>query len=170
MNTAEVAEIAARVALEYIEKEKKKKQKIDRDWLLRNTKLLLKHYRSFVAHCDDIKQELTLLQNAEALEDLYSEDFTVEAIKRSKQRTIVMVRFMERMMKEYKRMCEESGQPEEIRRYKVIEMMYISDEKYKAEDIAKCHKIEKRTVYRDVNDAIKTLSVLVFGVDGIRFE
>lgn len=170
MNQAEVAEIAARVALEYIEKEKKKQQKINRDWRLRNTKLLLKHYRSFVAHCDDIRAELTTLQNAEALEDLYSEDFTVEAIKRSKQRTIAMIRFMERMLREYKRMCEASGQPEEIRRYKVIEMMYISDKKYKAEDIAECHKIEVRTVYRDVNDAIKTLSVLVFGVDGIRFE
>lgn len=170
MNQAEVVEIAARVAIEYIEKEKKKQQKINRDWRLRNTKLLLKHYRSFVAHSEDIRAELTTLQNAEALEDLYSEDFTVEAIKRSKQRTIAMIRFMERMMKEYKRMCEESGQPEEIRRYKVIEMMYISDKKYKAEDIAECHKIEVRTVYRDVNDAIKTLSVLVFGVDGIRFE
>lgn len=170
MNQAEVAEIAARIALEYIEKEKKKQEKRNRDWRLRNTKLLLKNYRSFVAHCDDIKQELSMLQQAEALEDLYSEDFTVEAIKRSKQRTLSMVRFMKRMMDEYKRMCEESGQLEEIRRYKVIEMMYISDKKYKVEDIAKCHKIEIRTVYRDINDAVKTLSVLVFGVDGIRFE
>lgn len=170
MNQAEVAEIAARIALEYIEKEKKKQEKRNRDWRLRNTKLLLKNYRSFVAHCDDIKQELSMLQQAEALEDLYSEDFTVEAIKRSKQRTLSMVRFMKRMMDEYKRMCEESGQLEEIRRYKVIEMMYISDKKHKVEDIAKCHKIEIRTVYRDINDAVKTLSVLVFGVDGIRFE
>lgn len=170
MNEAQIAEIAARVALEHLEKEKKKQQKIKRDWRLRNTKLLLKHYRSFVAHCRDTEEELTLLQHAEVLEELYTENFTVESIKRSKQRTLTMLRFMERMMDEYERMCEESGQPEDIRRFKVIEMMYISEKKYKVEEIALNQKIEVRSVYRDVNDAIKILSVLVFGVDGIRYE
>ncbi|MCY9544219.1 hypothetical protein M5X00_17805 [Paenibacillus alvei] len=170
MNHAEVAEIAARVAVEIVQKERDKQQKIKRDWRLRNTRLLLKNYRSFVAHCDDIKHEMTLLQHADVLEELYVEDLAVEAIKRSKKRTLAMVRFMERMMNEYKRMCEESGQPEDNRRYKVIEMMFISDRKYTVEEIAECHNIEIRSVYRDVRDAIKSLSVLVFGVDGIRFE
>ncbi|WP_439647738.1 hypothetical protein [Collibacillus ludicampi] len=164
------AETAVQAAMEYLEKEKQKQQKVKRDWRLRNTKLLLKNYRSFVAHSAEVKEELTALQRAEALEEIYTEDLAVEAIKRSKKRTLAMVQFMQRMMGVYKAMCESSGQPEDLRRYHVIHAMYISDEKLTAEQLAEFHKIEVRTVYNDIKNACKTLSVLIFGVDGIRFE
>ncbi|PSJ63496.1 hypothetical protein C7J99_31520, partial [Brevibacillus brevis] len=46
------AETAVKAAIEFLEKEKQKQQKEKRDWRLRNTKLLLKHYRSFVSHVE----------------------------------------------------------------------------------------------------------------------
>jgi flavin-dependent dehydrogenase len=163
------AETAVQAALDYLEKEKQKQQKVKKDWRLRNTKLLLKHYRSFVKHSDGVEGRLTVAEGAEAFEDLHTGELAVEAIKRSKQRTLAMVRFIQRMMYEYKGMCEASEQPEEQRRFQVIHTMYISEEKMTAEQIAKCHSIDSRTVYRDINEAVRTLSVLVFGVDAIEF-
>ncbi|WP_281197453.1 hypothetical protein [Paenibacillus glacialis] len=40
MNQTQIAEIAARVAIEHLEKEKLKQVKAKQDWRLRNTKLL----------------------------------------------------------------------------------------------------------------------------------
>lgn len=170
MTHTEIAEIAARVAIEHLEKEKEKQAKAKHDWRLRNTKLLLKNYRAFVAHSLDLKEELSRLDKSDFIEELYGEDFAVASIKRSKKRTLAMVRFMQRMIRVYRVMCEESGQPEDIRRYEIIHSMYISDEKFTAEQLAEGHKIDNRTVYKDINNAVNALTVLIFGVDGIRFE
>ncbi|WPS86479.1 hypothetical protein SMD22_18475 [Brevibacillus halotolerans] len=165
-----ITRAAVQAVIDFQVKEKKKQEKAKKDWRLRNTKLLLKNYRSFVAHSLEIHEEMDAFKKAKALEELYSEDFAVESIKRSKQRTYAMVKFMERMLDVYRTMCEDSEQPEDMRRYQVICEMYIWGKKSTAEQVAKCHKIEVRTVYRDINEAAKTLSVLIFGVDGIRLD
>lgn len=165
------AETAVKAAIEFLEKEKQKQQKEKRDWRLRNTKLLLKHYRSFVSHVEGAKEKIKVTAHdyAEAMESLHTQELALESIKRSTQRTIVMVRFVQRMLSVYESMCLTSGHPEDWRRYQIIHAMYISDDKMTAEQVAKCHFIETRTVYRDINEASKTLSVLVFGVDAIEF-
>jgi hypothetical protein len=162
------AETAVQAALDYLEKEKQKQQKAKRDRRLRNTKLLLKHYRSFVLHCQDAKAELERLADPKVLNDLDTDEFAVESIKRSKERTLAMVKFINQMLEVYRIFCERSGRPEEIRRYNTIHMMYIANEKSTAEQIAERHKIDVRTVYKDVNKACEALSALIFGVDGIR--
>lgn len=164
----EVTRTAVQTAFDYLEKEKQKQQKAKRDRRLRNTKLLLRNYRSFKLHCADVKTELEKLTDSKILNDLDADEFAVESIKRSKERTLAMMKFIEQMLEVYRIICERTDRPEEIRRYKTIHMMYIADEKYTAEQIATCHKIDVRTVYRDVNDASKALSALIFGVDGIR--
>jgi len=163
----EIARVAVQAVLDFQEKEKQKQQKAKKDWRLRNTKLLLKHYRSFVKHSEGVKEKLSALERAEALEELYTDELAIEAIKRSKKRTLAMVQFIQKMLGVYKMMCETSGQLEDMRRYQIIHELYIAEEKRTAEELAECHKIDTRTVYRDVNEAAKTLSVLIFGVDGV---
>lgn len=161
------AEIGAQKAMERIEQEEKRNGKAKKDWRLRNTKLLLRHYREFVKHAEAL--EMSLQEESEVIEDLYNDELTVEAIKRSKQRTLAMVRFMQNMMQVYRIRCEK-GTDEDLRRFKIVYAMYIADEKLTAEQIAKCHFIDRRTVFRDINEACETLSVLIFGVDAIRLE
>lgn len=165
-----ITRAAVQAVIDFQVKEKKKQEKAKKDWRLRNTKLLLKNYRSFVAHSLEIQEEIDAVQKAKALNDLYAEDFAVESIKRSKQRTYAMVQHIERMLNVYRIMCEESEQPEDLRRYQVICELYIWGKKSTAEQVAECHKIDSSTVYRDVREAVKTLSVLMFGVDGIHFH
>ncbi|MGN7309902.1 hypothetical protein ACTHQ4_02280 [Alkalicoccobacillus gibsonii] len=163
------AETAVKAALEYIEQEKVKVEKQRKDFRLRNTKLLLKNYRSFIIHGEDLKTELDELDVPEdVFEELHSNEFVVESIKKSKKRTLAMIKFMDQMLQVYRVLCEETGKEEDVRRYKTIHKMYIAEEKFSVENIAECHKTNVRTVYRDVNEAVKTLSVLVFGVDGVK--
>jgi hypothetical protein len=163
-----VMETTASATVAYLERKERQQQKAKRDWRLRNTKLLLRHYREFVEYGEGVK--MSMLEEADALEDLYTDELTVEAIKRSKQRTLAMVRFMEGTLEYYRIRCEKSNREEELRRYKVIHAMYLDDEKLTVEEIARCHFVEVRTIYRDINEACETLSVLIFGVDAIRLE
>ncbi|MYL41809.1 hypothetical protein [Virgibacillus salexigens] len=151
-------------------KEKQDKEKHDRR--LRNTKLLLKKYRSFVLHCEDVRLDIKKLEKPkeDLIEELEENEYAVESIKRSKERTLIMVEFIKEMLAVYRTLCEQSSKPEEQRRYDIINKMYISDQKYTAEEIATCHNIEVRTVYRDINKACNTLSGLVFGVDSVKFH
>lgn len=162
------AETATQTAFDIINKQREEENKNKRDRRLRNTKMLLRNYRSFVLHCQDIKIGLDSIQSGELLDDLEADDFAVEAIKRSKERTLAMVSFINQMLQVYQIICKQSDKPEDQRKYETIYKMYISEEKFTAEEIADCQHTNVRTVYRDMNDAVKTLSVLVFGVDGIR--
>jgi DNA-binding CsgD family transcriptional regulator len=165
----EITKTAIQTVIEHLEKEKSRQEKSKRDWRLRNTKLLLKNYRGLVKHCEDFQSDISALDQADALDEFNSEEFAVESIRRSKKRTLAMVKFMQQMILAYKIMCETSSQPEDLRRYEVVQAMYISEKKMTAEQIAKFQKIEVRTVYNDINNACKALSVLIFGVDGIQF-
>ncbi|NJP37180.1 HTH domain-containing protein [Alkalicoccus luteus] len=167
----EHVQVIAAEAIKAYQQQEKENQRA-RDKRLHNTKLLLKNYRSFVRHCDNIKLELDNQDEEE--EDIYriihSNEVAVEAIKRSKRRTIAMIRFIDQMLVVYKTLSQSSGKEEEARRYDIIEKMYIDSKKVSAEQIAECHNIETRTVYRDVNKACETLATLMFGVDAVRLK
>lgn len=166
----QITAVVAQMVLDYLDREKKHRQKAKKDWRHRNTKLLLKHFRKLVAHSEDVKEKILTEHFTEAMDELNSEDFAVESIKRSKQRTLAMVRFVQRMMNAYQSACEETGKTEEIRRYKIIDALFISDDKMDIPQLAECHKIDERTIYRDINDACNSLSVLIFGIDAIEFN
>ncbi|MDX8367766.1 HTH domain-containing protein [Cytobacillus sp. IB215665] len=163
------AETAVNAAIEYMEEQKRKEEKERRDKRLRNTKLLLKNYRSFVLHTEEITEDINIL-NESILDDMIEvNELAVESIRRSKKRTLAMVKFMNQMLSIYKVICENSSKPEDMRRYETVYLMYISEDKMTASEIAETHNIDNRTVYKDIDSAAKEISSLIFGVDGIRF-
>lgn len=50
----------------------------------------------------------------------------------------------------------------------VIEALYLRDRPLSPTAVAEREKIDKRTVYKDVDAACATLSALIFGIDGIK--
>jgi hypothetical protein len=162
-----IMETTASATVAYLERKERQQLKAKRDWRLRNTKLLLRHYREFVEHSEEIK--VSFLEEADALEDLYTDELTVEAIKRSKQRTLAMVRFIENVLQVYRIKCEK-GTEEDLRRFKVIHAMYVAEEKLTVDQIAALHFISSRMVYYDIDNACETLSVLIFGIDAIHLK
>lgn len=162
-------EVIARTTIEYLEEERKKQEKIKHDRRLRNIKLLLRNYRSFKLHCEATKIDLKELDEYLEMDEFAEDELAIESIKRSKKRTLAMVKFIDRMMGIYKFMSEQSGKEEDRRIYQSVYFLYICDIKYSAKDIAERHNTDPRTVYKDVEKACKTLSSLIFGVDSLKF-
>lgn len=123
---------------------------------------------SFIKHVDDVKLDIKDLDEQLALDDI--DEYSIKTIKQSKEKTLILIRYIQKMMKVYKFMCEESNNPEDLRRYQIIHDLYISEEKLTAKEIAQRHFVHPRTIYKDVDKACETLSVLVFGVDGIKLS
>ncbi|MGP9043359.1 hypothetical protein [Cytobacillus kochii] len=157
---------AIKAYLEYSEKQVQEKH----DRRLRNIKLLLRNYRKFVKHCEDVKTDITELKEKFEIDYLDTDGFKIQSVLRSKKRTLTMVEYINKSLKVYKTMCDESDDTEDIRRYKVVYDLYISKEKILAKDIAARHSVHHRTIYKDIDSACKTLAVLMFGVDGVEFK
>lgn len=167
----ESAEIGARMALEKIEKEKKKAQKQMNDKRLHNTKLLLKNYKMLKLNAENSIFGQSQMKESAAdilnnMMSLYDDGVIVDSIKRSATRTAIIVSHIEEMLEIYKIYCDKAGQIEQ-RRYQVIYDMYISDEDSSVQEIAKLQKMSKESVYSDLKISIKRLTALIFGIDSL---
>ncbi|UUV14809.1 hypothetical protein [Clostridioides difficile] len=145
---------------------------------IRNTKLLLKHYREFKKHIDNSVFKVSCksgnaIEVLTTLADRYiSEDLFVESISKSVSRTNVIIAHIDIMLKIYKEYSNNSNDIEQ-RRYRIIEERFIKEVKHKKDrssinKIAKRENIDTRTVYKDIDQACERLAALIFGVDGIK--
>lgn len=175
---AEIVKVAAKAganaAIEHIKAEKIKEKRNRNDRRLHNTKLLIRHYRTFKEYVNN-----AVFENDESNEDALgaieelmweprvTSDVVVESIKRSATRTQIIINHINGMIKVYQDMCRKSNSEMKIRRSNVLYDMYISDKVYSNEQIAEMYFIDKRTVYKDIDAACKELSVLLFGIDSI---
>ena len=172
-----------KAATDRIEEERKKERKGRYDRRLHNTRLLLKNYRVLKHHALDAvhtgaRANEVISENAvDILDDLESMGFRkvddrlyIESIKRSQQRTRIIIEHIDEMLRYWKIDCEQSGKEEALRRYRIVFATYIGDDQIAAEDLARREHIEKRTVYKDIKAAMRPLSALIFGIDGIKQE
>jgi len=171
MDKAEIIKLAAEAALKHFEKLQQQDIKSRHDKRLRNTKLLLKNYQMLKDHCQLSVSNLQQLSNTENAIDvldsieLLDSSTYVNAIKRSTTRTFIILKHIEDMLVLYQIYCNRSGKDEDQRRYRVMHKHYV--EQRKIEDIAAGENIDRRTCYRDIDDACEKLSALIFGIDGL---
>lgn len=141
---------------------------------LHNTRLLLSNYRNLKEHVSGAvfngrKAKESALDILDGLDNFEYEDaYYISSIKQSQQRTLIILTHIDEMLNLYRISCEQSGKEEEMRRYRILNAAYIDPEKKSPEEIAHENHVEKRTYYSDLGKAIKPLSALIFGIDGIR--
>ncbi|MEK5052060.1 hypothetical protein MHH96_01205 [Niallia sp. FSL K6-0212] len=165
-----ISQAAAQAAFEHLEKEKEKQEKIKHDRRLRNVKLLLRNYRTFAVHTADIKLEINELNAKLDLDELDTDEFAIRSIMKSKELTLAMVKYINKTLEIYRLICEKSDNPEDLRRYKTVYDLYISEQKKTAKELSGGQSVHLRTVYKDVDKACETLVVLMFGVNGIKLS
>lgn len=177
MTMEEIIELATKTAINVYDQQKKAEVKEKHDRRLRSTKMLLENYRSFSSYNDnavsnlydalkideDIYSVLELMEGRERV----SSDVKIDSIEKGVLRTKIMMAHVDAMLEIYKRNCETSPYPEEMRRYRVIYGMYLGEEEKRAEQIAEEECCDIATVYRDKKNAILKLTALIFGIDGI---
>ncbi|MDR7869138.1 MAG: hypothetical protein RIN56_20310 [Sporomusaceae bacterium] len=169
MNKEDVARIAVEAALDFIEKRQQKEAKSRADRRLRNTRLLLRNYHLLKAHCDC--SVYSIRQSAERpidiLDDIDALDRStyIDAIKRSRTRTQIIIDHIDTMMELYLAYCEKSDKPEDLRRYRILKAVYF--DRYTIPAVCTMENIDDSTYYRDSRDSIEKLSALIFGIDGL---
>lgn len=176
INYDEAVRIGIHEGIKYVKEQEYRKTTKRYDRRLRNTRLLLKHYRTLKAHnkiadssTNKIYDEnaVDVLDDIEAIDD---EEQYVQAISRTKIRTLIIVGHLNKAMKYYETICKSDGKIQE-RRYKIIKYMYIDaredDSTPNYEEAAEYFNLNIKTVGRDVRLAIEDLSILFFGIDGI---
>lgn len=170
------AEIGAAAAVRAVERERSKFKKQQYDRRFHNTKLLLRHYRALNEHYHNAVFDV---QKAEASDEDFAdimqamnssiadEELYVESIKQSCIRTKVIMAHVNKMLDIYKIMCERSHRPDDMRRWRVLEALYLADTGTTAGAIAENEHIDKRTVYKDIDVCIADLTTLLFGIGGL---
>ena len=161
-------EVITNTILQYLEREQQKQERAKHDHRLHNIKLLLRHYRGLVLHCEEWKIELDLIDNT-SIQDLDISTInleSIESIKKSKEKSLAMVMFIRSKMAAYKKTCTN----EELKYFRVLEKKYLTKKKFSILDIADEEGIDRATVYRHLDKAISELPVIFFGVDAIQFK
>ena len=164
---------------ERMEANRQRERKGRYDRRLHNTRLLLKSYRALRHHALGAvatgSQANGARENAvdvlDSLDDARIDDtLYIESIKRSRQRTQIILEHIDEMLRYWRIDCEQSGKEEALRRYRIVMDTYIRDDPIPPEELAEREHIERRTVYKDIKAAMRPLSALIFGIDGIRQE
>ncbi len=162
--------------LEQQKKEEKLKDKITHDSRIKNTKLLFKNYRRLKEACEQAtftEKELETATVGEILDKIFcnaSDEVTVvQSILNSKKRTEIILTHIDRIIRFYLFDAKMSKNDEKIRKANILNELYIKDiDKPKISDMSEKYNIGERQVHRDIKSAIEEISILIFGIDGIR--
>jgi predicted HNH restriction endonuclease len=160
-----IASLASQEAIKQYKAQQVKQKKEEKDWRLRNTKLLLENYHRLKDHCDDINQQINDYEDT----ILSLEELTLETLMRYRIKTAKMMRHFDRMLKHFE-LDSYNGSQEDVRRYKVIYHRYLSDTRVSIQKLCEMFGVEQGMIYRDSRIAIQDLSVLLFGISAIEFS
>lgn len=177
IGAAKGAEIGARAAVQAVEQERKRYKQARYERQLHDTKLLLQHYRALNRHYkkavfreenEPQGEDLTFLEVMELMDRRsYGDDIFVKSISDSARTTAVIMRHVNTMLAQYKKMCNTSKRQDDGRRWRVIERLYLLPVRDTAKEVAEAENIDKRTVYKDVDAAVAELTMLLFGAPAI---
>lgn len=167
------AEVGASAAIKVIEREQEKFRKKKLDRKLHNTKLLLKNYRMLQKHYQNAVYNVDgAKENSEDFAEIlnrmnsgiYDDVIYIESIKQSYLRTKIVMAHVNNMLDIYETFCNCSKKEETARRWRVLNYLYLDPEAMTAEEIADTENIGERTVYKDIDACVNDLSILFFGV------
>lgn len=170
----EIVKLAAQTGAQFAFEEFAKLQKRDKqeqtDRRLRNVKLLLRNYKTLRLHAENAVFEAESEESpTEIIEDLMSgrdSNLIVDSIKRSAARTSIIIRHIDAMLGLYHTFCfSKHATPEDERRWRVIDALFISDDTRTVAELAEEEKVVERTIYKDIDIACERIAALMFGVD-----
>lgn len=174
LGTVNIQEIATAAAIEALKLQKKEEYERIRKNRFQNTERLLKNYLSLIEHFE-LSQDKASEEDLEAFnfEDMDTDDIIIRSIRRSRMRTLVMVLHIEACLGRLRTKMVDKGQ---LEKYVVLEKMYMDPVKNllslteRKMVIAEEIHCGETSVWKWRNEMISELSILLFGVDGLRLE
>lgn len=180
VNIMDVDDRARTTALEAVRIYRKEEREQIRRAGYHNMRTLMENYLDLVEHYEKIKYRAKDLEDYLENMDIYgvdpdSEDgeIRIEAIKRSKTRTLIMVTQIQAAVEMLKRDMETKN---EIEKYQTVYMLYMDQNKrgmkfnQRVQKVAEDVKCDPVTIRRWNNEMLNKLAVKLFGVDGLRLD
>lgn len=127
---------------------------------LRNSRLILEHYRGAKDH---------ISENMPVLGDdlpVSKDEGILYSLLGYRVRTEEFVQFIDGELKRYKQRCM-AGAPEQRRRYEVINQLYLTPVPQTIDGLAERFHVDPKTIRRDRDRAADELRPSFFGVDGL---
>lgn len=169
----EIYATAATAGAKVFVEEHKKAERERQSKVLNSAKTLVINYRRFKKMCEksvydkDTTNQIDLKEILELMSGSFrNTDFEIASIKQRVVRTKMIMDHVDTMLGVYKKQCEAAVDPEEARRYRVIEALYLKPKPAKIQEVADAEAITVSTIYRDCEKAYRKLAVLFFGIDG----
>lgn len=175
----EIIELAAltatQTALKVYEKTSKQDKVKRSDMRLHRTDLLMKNYRALYNHCKDAVSEKRKVKNSaidilDEIDDYIDDELYIESIRKSAQRTIIIVSHVKKMLEIYQILAEKSNDLIQMRRFTAMNMRYVDDTMPTVQRISEYLKIDRSVVYDDINIAFQTFGPLLFGIDSLKIK
>lgn len=175
-NLNTIVAIAAEEGIRSYKAEQDREQKERQSRHENNARTLIYNYRRFKSMCNrsvytiedsedaDLQELMEIMQGR-----IRAKNYETISIKDKVVRTRLIMDHVDAMLDVFKKQCEKAADPEESRRYRVIEGLYLAPEPKTVREIAEEESITTSTVYRDCNKAFRRLAILFFGIDGARF-
>ena len=139
-----------------------------------NTKLLLRNYHEFKQHCIECSNSMEEIDDTlEAWEltlvkEEHNEDY-IKSAKRTKARTQIIVDLIDKFLEAHKHEAMNRHDANKLKRANIIDKMYISSN-LTMEKLAEEMGCDIATISRQHKTAINELSVLFFGIEGLKLE
>ena len=169
-STVNIQEVARTAALEAFKIHKEDERQRVKKTRYHNTELLLKNHLNLLDHYENTKDRASDIFE---LEDLDADEVIIKAIKRSRLRTMIMINQIDTCLQMLRMRMTDRGQSE---KFEVIHCLYL-DKVRRNMQFGELVKIvaeelhcNERSVYRWKNEMVAELSILLFGVDGLKLD
>lgn len=168
----EVTQIATLKAIEVFNDQKEQAIQKEQSKRLHNTKLLLKNYQEFKIYVEKIDDKVkvsvprVLVSEGKNLIDLitFGEDI-ISSIKETTKRTIAMVQYIDKALDTLEYMYK---QEDNTRYFNILKKRYMEGQTIS--HLAEYYHMNDRSIYKALESATERLSILLFGVYGIKVE
>lgn len=159
-----ISEVASKEAAKHVDQKEKRNKAVQRERNLKNTELLMKNYTKLKAMAEEYNNEVDDYEDT--VLDLST--LNLETLEKYHFKTVKIMKHVDAMLRAYEWDCHK-GLSEEKRRYKVLKYRFLVDEKLTVKQLCERLNAEQATIYRDTKNAIKDMSVLIFGAAAIDF-
>lgn len=170
-----IAEIAAREASKVYREEQKKSEKKERNSAdkVKRTKKLLSDYRRLKREIPE-SDEFSIAEKVEKrwafIRDLMGSAYAkkpesiIEDEEKRRAENMYYIERIEKAVETYRQECEVSRKPEAMRCFREVYGYYMDEEEKTVAQIAAEECVSEKTVYKDIGNACKIISVYLLGV------
>lgn len=133
--------------------------------IIKNTELLIKHYRK----CKEMVKEFEFEKYQDEGTFLASEALTLEKLEQQHAKTFKMVRRIEGALAA----CEAEslrGTEEERIRFAIMKKRYIDEKRLSVKECMDYFNVSQTKVYTDTTKAIKDMASYIFGYEAVLFQ